>query len=201
MRLIRKYYNHTPQTNPQHREEESQNIYSNKTSVRQQKQRNQLSLSLQDDRKTRQDTKLCTTKQRQTQNPHNQWEAHQTADQQEQNHRLSTETSLSHRGGGGGGGLKCILLVPNISPRSCCCYNTKLLRSHGNLLTNIRTYSTSSQRNNQIKLTHCDETKKMAHDSQIVRAKRNLKLSYGGPSQGQASGTDQRIKALRQGHR
>ena len=39
----------------------------------------------------------------------------------------------------------------------------------------------------------------MAHDSEIVRAKGNLKLSYGGPSQGQASGTNQRIKALRQG--
>ena len=35
--------------------------------------------------------------------------------------------------------------------------------------------------------------------TQIVRAKGNLKLSYGGPSQRQASGTIQRIKALRQG--
>ena len=40
---------------------------------------------------------------------------------------------------------------------------------------------------------------KRAHDSQIVRAKENLMLSYSGPSQGQASGTNQRIKALRQG--
>ena len=32
---IRKYHNHTPQTNPWRREEESQNMYSNKTSVRQ----------------------------------------------------------------------------------------------------------------------------------------------------------------------
>ena len=39
----------------------------------------------------------------------------------------------------------------------------------------------------------------MAHDSQIVRAKENLKLSYGGPSQRQTSGTNQPIKALRQG--
>ena len=41
----------------------------------------------------------------------------------------------------------------------------------------------------------------MAHDSQIVRAKDNLKLSYGGPSQGQSSGmrTNQRTKVLRQG--
>ena len=34
--MIRKYRNHTPQTNPWHREEESQNIYSNTTAVRQQ---------------------------------------------------------------------------------------------------------------------------------------------------------------------
>ena len=39
----------------------------------------------------------------------------------------------------------------------------------------------------------------MAHDSQITRAKENLMLSYGGPRQRQASGTSQRIKALRQG--
>ena len=38
----------------------------------------------------------------------------------------------------------------------------------------------------------------MAHDSQIVRAKENLKLSDGGPSQRQASVTNQLIKALRQ---
>ena len=43
------------------------------------------------------------------------------------------------------------------------------------------------------------DTKKMAHDSQIVRAKENLKLSYGGPNQRQTLGTNQRIKALRQG--
>ena len=54
------------------------------------------------------------------------------------------------------------------------------------------------QGNNQIKLTHRDDTKEGAYDSQIVRAKENLKLSYGGPSQRQTSGTNQRIKALRQ---
>ena len=31
------------------------------------------------------------------------------------------DSSLSHRGGGGGEGLKCILLVPNLRPRFCCC--------------------------------------------------------------------------------
>ena len=36
--------------------------------------------------------------------------------------------------------------------------------------------------NTLIKLTHNDETKKRAHDSQIVRAKENLKLSQGGSS-------------------
>ena len=37
---------------------------------------------------------------------------------------------------------------------------------------------------------------KRAHDLQIVRATDNLKFSYRGPSQGQASRTNQRIKAL-----
>ena len=41
--------------------------------------------------------------------------------------------------------------------------------------------------------------KKETHDSQIVRVKENLKSSHGGPIQRQASGTNQRIKALRQG--
>ena len=44
------------------------------------------------------------------------------------------------------------------------------------------------------------DDKEKVHDSQIVRAKENLKLSNDGPSQRQASGTNQRVKALRQGH-
>ena len=36
--------------------------------------------------------------------------------------------------------------------------------------------------NTLIKLTLHDETKKRAHDSQIVRAKENLKLSHSGSS-------------------
>ena len=55
----------------------------------------------------------------------------------------------------------------------------------------------ANNQSNQIN-TH-DDTKKRVHDSQIVRAIENLNLSYGGPSQRQASGTNQRIKALRQG--
>ena len=41
------------------------------------------------------------TEQRQTQNPHKQWEVHNTINQQQQNRR--TDSSLSYRGGGGGG--------------------------------------------------------------------------------------------------
>ena len=74
--------------------------------------------------------------------------------------------------------------------------NTKLFSPDGVFLTNAM--SISPQRNNQIK-THYDDTKKRAHDSQIVRVKENLKLSYGRASPRQASVTNQRIKALRQG--
>ena len=59
----------------------------------------------------------------------------------------------------------------------------------------------SSHRNNLIKLTHCYETKKMTKYSQIVRAKTNLKLNYGWPSQIQDSGINQQIKVLCQGRR
>ena len=55
--MNRKYHNQTLQTNPRHRDEEPQNIYNNKTSERQQKQSNQLSLPRQDDCKTRMDIK------------------------------------------------------------------------------------------------------------------------------------------------
>ena len=44
---------------PRHREEEPENIYSNKTSKRPKKQSNQLSLPRQDDCKTRKDKKQC----------------------------------------------------------------------------------------------------------------------------------------------
>ena len=66
-------HHHTMQTNPPHLEEESQNSYSNKTSVDNKSKQP----PIQDDCKIRKDTKICTTKQRQTQNPHNQCEAHQ----------------------------------------------------------------------------------------------------------------------------
>ena len=58
---------------------------------------------------------------------------------------------------------------------------------------------TEKQSNQIILSTHYEDIKKRAHDSQIGRAKENLKLSYGGPSQRQASGTNQLIRTLRQG--
>ena len=70
--------------------------------------------------------------------------------------------------------------------------NLELARMLANLC------NASSHRSNLIILTHYDEEKKRAHDSQIVRVKEHLKLSHGGPSQRQASGTYKRTKALRQ---
>ena len=55
------------------------------------------------------------------------------------------------------------------------------------------------QRNNLIKLPHYDETKKRAHDSQVVRGKENFKLTHGGSSQRHVSGANPPIKALRKG--
>ena len=69
-----------------------------------------------------------------------------------------------------------------------------MFNSHEGFLTNAMYHHRET-----IKLTHYDDTKKRVHDWQIVRAKENIKLSYGGPSQRQASGTNQRIKTLRQG--
>ena len=56
---------------------------------------------------------------------------------------------------------------------------TKLFSSHGGFLTNA-VYHRREKNGN--KLTRYDETEKMEHDSQIVRAKENLKLRYSGPS-------------------
>ena len=58
-----------------------------------------------------------------------------------------------------------------------------LKHKHVKLAWRLPNYcNVSPGRNNVIKLTHYDETKKRAHDLKIVRAKRNLKLSQGGPS-------------------
>ena len=54
----------------------------------------------------------------------------------------------------------------------------EMFSSHGGHTTNAMYH----HGNTLIKLTIHDETKKRAHDSQIVRAKENLKLSHGGSS-------------------
>ena len=78
-----------------------------------------------------------------------------------------------------GMGLKFILLKPNLRHRFCC-----LLLKHKNVkLKRIPNYcKVTSYRNNIIKLTHYDETEKMAHDSQIVRAKENSSYATVGPA-------------------
>ena len=81
MSIIRKYHNHTLQTNPRQCDEETPNIYSNKTPGRKLKQSNQPSLSRQDDRKTRKDTKLCISKQRLNTEPHKHCEVHKRINQ------------------------------------------------------------------------------------------------------------------------
>ena len=73
--MTRKYHNHTPKTNPRHREEEPQNTHSNKTSIRQQKKATS-SLYL-----VKIITKLERTQSnvywnRQAQSTHKQWKVH-----------------------------------------------------------------------------------------------------------------------------
>ena len=59
----------------------------------------------------------------------------------------------------------------------------------------LKLYNVSSQRNNIMNLTHCDETKEMAYDSQIFRAKENLKLSYTvGPTKDKYQAPTNRLK-------
>ena len=65
---------------------------------------------------------------------------------------------------------------------------------HGSFLT----YAMHHHRET-IKLTHYGETKKGAHVSQIVRAKKKLKFSHGGPKQWLASATNTTVKVLGQG--
>ena len=77
-----------------------------------------------------------------------------------------------------GGGLKCIYWYQIFALDSAVVEVQEMFSSHGGLLTNAMYH----HGNTLIKLTHHDETKKRAHDSQIVRAKEDLKLSHGGSS-------------------
>ena len=108
--MIRKYYNHTLQTTPRHREEKPQITNSHKTSGRQLKYSNQLSLSHKMIAKLERHL-VPNDKTRIKHGTHlNNCSKKITMNQQQQNHRLRTESSLDHWKcvcvGGGGGGLK-----------------------------------------------------------------------------------------------
>ena len=80
-----------------------------------------------------------------------------------------------------GGGLKCNYWYQIFALDSAVVEVQEMFISHGGLITNAM-YHQGETLNTLIKLTHHDETKKRAHDSQIVRAKENFKLSHGGSS-------------------
>ena len=91
--MIRKYNNHTLQTNQRLHEEKPHTTYSRKISGRQLKQSNQLSLPRQEDFKTRKDTKLCRTKRRLTWHHHRELEVYKTMNRRQQHHRLRTASA------------------------------------------------------------------------------------------------------------
>ena len=88
-------------------------------------------------------------------------------------------------------GLKYILLALNFALDSVV-VKTQICLVHMDACLLMQT-------NNQIKVRHYDKTKKMADNSQIVSANKNLNLSYVWSSQRKTSGINKRIKALRQG--
>ena len=182
--MIRKYHNHKLHTNRWHRKEELHNNH--RKPERQTKQSNQLSLPNQDDCKTRTDTNKCTAKHRTITESHN-----GSNNQQRINNNRTTALELT--AANATGGLKCIKSVANLRPRFCCWFSTKSVKLAGRI---PKYCNGPSKTNNLIKLKHYDETKKTSHNSQIVRAKENLKLSHRGPSYSQASGTNPRNKAL-----
>ena len=94
--MIRKYHNRKPQTTK--RKEKPLSLH--KKAGRQNKQNNQLSLPHQDDCNTKMDIKKRTAKHR-TITDSNNGSNNKQKSKKQQNHRLRTDSSLSHRGGGG----------------------------------------------------------------------------------------------------
>ena len=76
-----------------------------------------------------------------------------------------------------GGGLNAFHWFQTLTLDSDVVEAQKILSPHGDFLTIAMYY----YKYNLIKLSHHDETEK-AHDSQIVRAKKNLQVSHGGPA-------------------
>ena len=131
MSTIRIYVNHKPQTTPWHREVEPLNHQ--ETPGRQIKQSNQLSLPHQSDCNTRMNIKLRTIKHRTITDSHN-GSYNKQKSQQQQNHRLRTGSSLSHRGGGGG--LNAFYWYQIFALDSAVVEVQEMFSSHGSLLTN-----------------------------------------------------------------
>ena len=91
------------------------------------------------------------------------------------------------------------LTYTKVRSLSYCLYLVGSPAQLGDITHLLFTNNKSSRwEHNLLKLTHLGETKNRAHGSQIVSAKENLKMSNAGPSQRQASGTNQLITALRQ---
>ena len=89
-----------------------------------------------------------------------------TTNQQQQNHHLRTDSSLSNWGvgGGGGGGLNAFCWYQIFALDSAVVEVQEMFSSHGGLLTIAMYHHVEPT---LIKLTHYDETKKRAHNSQI----------------------------------
>ena len=166
--MIRKYHNRKPQTTPWHREEEPLNRH--ETPGRQIKQSNQISLPHQNDYNTRMD--ISNVQQNIEQLQTLTMEVIINKSQQQQNHCLRTDSSLSHRG------LYAFNWYQIFALDSAVFEVQEMFSSYGGHLTNAVYHLGETL----VKLTHHDETKKRAHDSQIVRAKENLKFSHGGSS-------------------
>ena len=99
------------QTNPWRREEEPHNNH--ETPGKQNWQSSQLTLFPIKMIANLEWTKSNAQNIKQLQNPTMREQS--ATNQQQQNHHLRTDSSLSHWG------LKCILLVPNLRPRFCSC--------------------------------------------------------------------------------
>ena len=125
--MIRKYHNHKLQTTPWHREEEPLNHH--ETPGRQIQQSNHLYLPHQDDCNTRTDTDKRTTKHKTITDSHNGSNSKQKVKQQ-QNHRLRTDSSLSHRG------LNAFYWYQIFALDSAVVEVQEMFSSHGGHLTN-----------------------------------------------------------------
>ena len=108
--------------------------------------------------------------------------------QQQQNHLLRKECSPSYRP------RKCIYWRQVFALDFTIVKTQQLFSLHGGFLNKIMQSITTEK---QSSLINSLGRNKENDSSRIVRANEHLKLNYGGPSERQASGTNQQINALR----